>query len=143
MCHGCEGNWATVQPQDVRTLFTSTSDEETLVSQNVNRAVASPAEGFISLTSASHFIAPGFAAACSGDTAATGKATMLGESGAGGTAGEMSGIGANGAGTATRCAGTGAGEGVVDVDCEDDDLNGGSGGTRRGAGAGVGVGANS
>jgi hypothetical protein len=43
MCQGCAGSWATVQPQDVRALFTSTSEVETLVSQNVKRALASPA----------------------------------------------------------------------------------------------------
>src|SRR5688572_9677050 len=59
MRQGWAGNLATVQPQEVRTLFTNTSEEETLVSQNVNGAFASPALGVYSFVSASHLIALG------------------------------------------------------------------------------------
>src|SRR5689334_10870465 len=53
--HGCDGSLATVQPQEVRTLLIKTSDDETLVSQKVNGAVASPDFAWYSLVSASHF----------------------------------------------------------------------------------------
>src|SRR5437667_6848318 len=41
-CHGCSGSFATVQPHEVVTRFTSTSEEETLVRLKVKFATPSP-----------------------------------------------------------------------------------------------------
>src|SRR5437867_4999996 len=56
---GWEGSLATVQPQEVRTLLTNTSAEETFVSQKVKRASVSPGLALYSFTSASHLRALG------------------------------------------------------------------------------------
>src|SRR5262245_43676100 len=93
MCHGWEGSWATVQPQDVRTPFTSTSAEETFVSQNVKCAAASPALALYSLTSASHLIAFGLGGVSLGVSAEMGRAASGGGDGAGAAVGERRGGG--------------------------------------------------
>src|ERR1043166_207445 len=52
-CQGCAGNFATVQPQEVVTRFTSTSAGETLVRLKLTLAVGSPGLAEYSFCSAS------------------------------------------------------------------------------------------
>jgi hypothetical protein len=67
-CQGRDGSLATVHPHEVRTAFTSTSEELTLVNQNVNDTLASPAPAFFSLLSASQTIEFGGRAGAAGTT---------------------------------------------------------------------------
>src|SRR6266850_7969343 len=53
-CHGCGGVFASVQPQEVRTLSITTSKGETFVRLKVKLAVGSPVLALYSLLSASH-----------------------------------------------------------------------------------------
>ena len=52
-CHGCDGSFATVQPQDVVTLLMMTSWSETFVRLKLNGAIISPGLELYSLESAS------------------------------------------------------------------------------------------
>lgn len=87
--HGIGGNFAVVQPQEVRTLFTEISDGDVLVSQKVNRDSASPGLAEYSFVSESHLIrlmspaaVGAIVVAASGDGNVTGGETRGGAAGA-------------------------------------------------------------
>ena len=127
MRHGCEGSLATVQPQDVRTPLTNTSDEETLVSQKVNFTSVSPTFAECSFVSESHLIAFGSAAATAGAVAVTaGGTATTGET----TEGVVLMTGADKGVVAGCAAATGRAAGVRGTTLMEDDVgNGGFGGS--------------
>jgi hypothetical protein len=51
--HGMVGSRATVQPHDVRTLFTVTTSDDTFVTQKLNGTLVCPATTFVSRRSES------------------------------------------------------------------------------------------
>jgi hypothetical protein len=108
---GWAGSLATVQPQDVRTLLTNTSEEDTLVSQKVNGALASPDLGEYSFTSASHLIASGFIGVSAGAGVVAGKTVIGWETAAAG--GVTTGAGTGVVTTVRGGTTAGAGRGMV------------------------------